>query len=113
MTLRLNQNVIFALLLLFQPWRDDAELTASEEINTVAFAKKQDELFEAMKYHDKLHVIRERMLRIEKQVKNEEEESDKENNRYSNSDNLPEDCVPIETENAIKDFKDCWKKNYN
>ena len=85
-------------------------MKANEETYADAFAKKQHELVEAMKYHDKLDVIREGMLRMEEQVKKDEEESDKENNRHSNSGNLPEDCVPIETENALKDFKDIAEK---
>ena len=110
MTLRTTRMLFLCLLLLFQPWRDDAELKANEETYADAFAKKQHELVEAMKYYDQFDVIREGMLRMEEQVKKYEEETGKENNRHSNSDNLPEDCVPIETENAMKDFKDIAEK---
>ncbi|XP_031789136.1 ATP-dependent DNA helicase pfh1-like [Nasonia vitripennis] len=71
------------------------------------FKKKQCELMDAMKYHDKCETIREAMEKMNEIIQNQLLETQE---NKSKSDNLPEGCVPMEIENAIKDFKDMAEK---
>lgn len=94
----------YALLLLFQPWRDTDELRGSEPSYTDAFRKKQFELEEAMKYHEKITKIRDAMKTMEELVQNEMSEETTES--QPDQDIFPDGCVPLETEMAMKDFQD-------
>ena len=98
------EKYYYALLLLFQPWRDTDELKGDEPSYVEAFHKKQSCLSEAMRYHDKLNKIRDAMKAMEQLVENEVANGKKETQQ--DDDILPDGCVPIETEVAMKDFQD-------
>ena len=62
-----------------------------------------------MKYHDKRQIIQEAMKKANEIIQNQPETNSQ---NQTNSNNLPEGCVPIEMENAMKDFEDIVKKIY-
>ncbi|KAL7290835.1 hypothetical protein TKK_0015571 [Trichogramma kaykai] len=85
------------------PWRDEDELKCSKLTYTEAFQEKQTYLSEAMKYHNKFDVIQQATEYLEKLV---EEKMIDNNDTQSDHATLPDDCVAIETEMAMKDFQD-------
>ncbi|KAL7290683.1 hypothetical protein TKK_0015438 [Trichogramma kaykai] len=85
------------------PWRKDEELKCSKVSYTEAFQEKQFDLSEAMKYHDKFEVIRQATEYLEKQVGSRMVDD---NATQSEHATLPDGCVVIEIEMAMKDFHD-------
>ena len=63
-----------------------------------------------MKYHDKRQIIQEAIKKASEIIQNQPETNSE--NHQTNPNNLPEGCVPIEMENAMKDFEDIAKKKY-
>lgn len=61
-----------------------------------------------MKYHDKSTAIQEAMDKMNDLIQNQL--LIEENEEHNKSDNIPEGCVPVELENAMKDFKDIARK---
>ena len=97
------ENYFYALLLLFQPWRDTDELKAGFNTYAEAFLNKQNDLPEAVEYHKKLCG---QEFKLEEMKKLIEEENLKFGD--DNDDNVIDEvlgCVPQEVENAMNDFQ--------
>ena len=102
------ENYYYSLLLLFKPWRDETNLKGDSESYTEAFNVFKSELPEAQLYHEKYLEQLKALGKFQEKL-DEALEADTQSQEKM-SDHIPEECVPLEVENAMKDLNDYANK---
>lgn len=98
------EHYYFSLLLLFKPWRDISELKNDCENYAEAFSLIQVQFENALRYHEKLIEIQQSIDNIKELIEKKVLENTKD--EEDNLDNCALECIPIEVEGAMNDFKD-------
>ena len=98
------ERYFYALLLLFQPWRDIDELKNGCDTYSESFLTVQTILKEAMNYHKKLTDLEE-CIEAVKEMENQKKNEPSQNNPNDRDENALE-CEPFEIGDAMKDFHD-------
>ena len=98
------ERYFYALLFLFQPWRDIDELKNGCDTYSESFLTVQTILKEAMNYHKKLTDLEE-CIEAVKEMVNQKKNEPSQHNPNDRDENALE-CEPFEIGDAMKDFHD-------
>ncbi|XP_026826365.1 uncharacterized protein LOC113562157 [Ooceraea biroi] len=100
------ERYYFSLLLLFQPWRDISELKNECDRYAETFSLVQFKLKDALQYHEKITVIQQGIDNIKELIQEKISEIRKDEEENYCPENCALECVPVEVEGTMRDFKD-------
>ncbi|XP_048514971.1 uncharacterized protein LOC125501890 [Athalia rosae] len=104
------ERYFYALLLLFQPWRDVDELRNGCDTYAESFQSMQLELAQALEYHERITEVQKGIEYVKEMIDKQFADNAKDNDNSQNSDTVPLGFVPIEAKGAMKEFKDAAEK---